>query len=103
MIKLKELLTESKDSKYYDFQIKIPGENSWDNDDIVYYSTGGKLQKHTTSRDDNPLILNYRNVLGMVKAALRKATKDSTITIWDDSGKGKQYSFNKQSIKKIKR
>ena len=60
MIKLKELLTESKDSKYYDFQIKIPGENSWDNDDIVYYSTGGKLQKHTTSRDDNPLVLNVK-------------------------------------------
>ena len=103
MIKLKDLLNENKDSEYYDFQIKIPGENSWDDDDILYYSDRGKYQKHTTSRNGDPLVLRYRNVLGMVKAALRKATKDSTIIIRDDSGKGKEYSFNKQSIKKIKK
>ena len=45
----------------------------------------------------------YKSVPAMVKAALKKATNDSEILILDDSGKGKIYPFNKQSIKKIKK
>ena len=102
MKKFNEFINE-EESKYYDFQIKIEKSDSGTIEAINYIHRNGKLQKISTSRADNPLVLDYRNVPGMVKAALRKAQKDSTITIWDDSGKGKQYSFNKQSIKKIKK
>ena len=101
MKKFTEFINE-EESKYYDFQIKI-GKSDDGTIAPYYIHLNGKLQKISTSRSDNPLVLDYRNVPGMVKAALRKAQKDSTITIWDDSGKGKEYSFNKQSIKKIKK
>jgi len=55
------------------------------------------------TRRGNPASHDYKSVLAMVKAALKKATNDSKILIYDDTGKGKLYPFNKQSIKKIKK
>ena len=35
MIKLKDLLNENKNSEYYDFQIRIPSDNPYD--DMITY------------------------------------------------------------------
>ena len=100
MIKLKDILLEAKDSIYYDFQIRInPSEYLG----ITFIHRDGKAQKHTTSRDDNPLVFNYRNPLAMAKAALKRKTSKSEIVIWDETGKGKSVPFTAQSIKKIKK
>jgi hypothetical protein len=102
MIKLKDLLNENKNSEYYDFQIRIPSDNPYD-DMITYDHMDGKILKLATSSTGNPITHIYKSVPAMVKAALKKATNDSKILIYDDSGKGKIYPFNKQSIKKIKK
>tara|TARA_B100001093_G_C26374120_1_gene820017 strand:- start:34 stop:342 length:309 start_codon:yes stop_codon:yes gene_type:complete len=102
MIKLKDLLNENKNSEYYDFQIRIPYDNPHD-DMITYDYFDGRIRKFATTRVGNPIVHTYKSVPAMVKAALKKATSDSEILIRDDSGKGKIYPFNKQSIKKIKK
>lgn len=102
MIKLKDLLNENKNSEYYNFQIRIPSDNPYD-DKVTYSHFDGRIQKHGMTRRGNPASHDYKSVLAMVKAALKKATNDSEILIYDDTGKGKLYPFNKQSIKKIKK
>ena len=85
-------------SKYYDFQVTInPGEYLG----ATFIHRDGKIQKHTVSRDDNPLVLDYRNVPGLIKAAYRAKNDNTEITIWDETGKGKTYPFDLESIKLI--
>ena len=100
MTKLKRILTEGKNPLYYDFQIIItPGEYMG----TSFHHHNNKIQKHTRSRDDNPLVLNYSNVPGMAKAAYRLKNNKSEITIWDDTGKGKRYPLTTQNLKLIKK
>ena len=75
MINLKNILTEGKNPLYYDFQIRINPRGM--EPDITFLHRDNKMQKHTTSVKDDPLILNYRNIPGLVKAAykLYKAVK----------------------------
>jgi len=98
MIKLKDILTEAKNSIYYDFQIKISQRSG---DDPYFIHRDGMIQKHTTSVDGNPLVFDYRNALTMAKAALKIKTNKSEIVIWDEKGKGKAYPFTVQAIKRI--
>ena len=100
MIKLINILKEVSDPTYYDFQIVInPGEYMG-----AYFShRDGRIQKSTTSVDDNPLILDYRNVPGLIKAAYRAKNDKTSITIWDETGKGKTYPFTIEAIEKIKK
>jgi len=99
MIKLRNILHEVKDLKYYDFQIVLtPGR-----DGTVFYHKDGKIQKNSMSVSENPLIHNYRNVNGMIKSALKLVTPKSKLTIWDDTGMGKSMPATLQNIKLIKR
>ena len=100
MIKLKHIISEGKNPLYYDFQIVIaPHEYQG----TTFLHRDGKIQKSTTSVDDNPLILNYRNIPGMVKAAYKLKNNKSEIVIWNDEGKGKKYPLTTQNLKLIKR
>ena len=101
MIKLKHILTEGKNPLYYDFQIRINPRGIEPN--ITFLHRDNKMQKHTTSVDDNPLILNYRNVPGMVKAAYKLKNSKSEIVIWDDTDKGKTHPLTTKNLKLIKR
>jgi len=102
MIKLIDILKENKNSEYYNFQIRIPSDNPYD-DKVTYDYYDGRIRKFAQTSTGNPIVHTYKSVPAMVKAALKKATNDSEILIYDDSGKGKLYPFNKQSIKKIKK
>ena len=100
MIKLIDVLKEGKNPLYYDFQIVItPHEYQG----ITFLHRDGKMEKHTTSRDGNPLVLNYRNVPGMVKAAYKLKNAKSRILIFDDEDKGKGYPLTTQNLRLIKR
>ena len=100
MIKLQSILNEGKNPLYYDFQIVItPHEYQG----ISFLHRDNKMQKHTISVDDNPLILNYRNVPGMIKAAYKLKNSKSEIVIWDSEGKGKTYPLTTQNLRLIKK
>ena len=100
MIKLINILKEVSDPNYYDFQIKLnPGEYLG----TIFVHKDGRIAKHTVSRDDNPLVLDYRNVLGLIKAAYRAKNDNTEITIWDETGKGKTEPFTIEAIEKIKK
>ena len=100
MINLQSILNEGKNSLYYDFQIVItPHEYQG----ISFLHRDGRIEKHTTSVKDDPLVLNYRNVPGMVKAAYKLKNDKSKITIWDSEGKGKTYPLTTQNLRLIKK
>ena len=100
MIKLQSILNEGKNPLYYDFQIVItPHEYQG----ISFLHRDGRIEKHTTSVKDDPLVLNYRNVPGMVKAAYKLKNSKSEIVIWDDTDKGKTHPLTTQNLKLIKR
>ena len=100
MIKLQSILNEGKNPLYYDFQIVItPHEYQG----TTFLHRNGKMEKHTISRDDNPLVISYRNVPGMVKAAYKLKNDKSKITIWDSEGKGKTYPLTTQNLRLIKK
>ena len=100
MIKLQSILNEGKNPLYYDFQIVItPHEYQG----ISFLHRDGEMEKHTTSVKDDPLVLNYRNVPGMVKAAYKLKNDTSKITIWDSEGKGKTYPLTTQNLRLIKK
>ena len=100
MIKLQSILNEGKNPLYYDFKIVItPHEYQG----ISFLHRDGRMEKHTTSVKDDTLVLNYRNVPGMVKAAYKLKNDKSKITIWDSEGKGKGYPLTTQNLRLIKR
>ena len=100
MIKLQSILNEGKNPLYYDFQIVItPHEYQG----ISFLHRDGRMEKHTTSVKDDPLVLNYRNVPGMVKAAYKLKNDTSKITIWDSEDKGKTYPLTTQNLRLIKK
>ena len=91
---------ERKKNSYYDFQIVItPHEYQ----SISFLHRDGKMEKHTTSVKDDPLVLNYKNVPGLVKAVYKLKNDKSKITIWDDEGKGKTYPLTTQNLRLIKK
>ena len=100
VIKLINILKEINDPNYYDFQIVInPGESMG----TIFIHKDGRTQKHTVSRDDNPLVLDYRNIPGIIKAAYKAKNDKTEIVIWDETGKGKTYPFTIEAIEKIKK
>ena len=93
-------ITEIENPLYYDFQIRITPGGSMG---ITFLHKDGRIQKSTTSHDDNPLAFNYKEVPSMVKAAYKLKNDKSEIVIWDDMGKGKGYPLTPENIKLIKR
>ena len=100
MIKLINILKEVSDPNYYDFQITLNPSESMG---TTFIHRDGRITKHTVSRDDNPLVLDYKNVPGIIKAAFRAKNDNTKITIWDETGKGKTYPFTIEAIEKIKK
>ena len=100
-IKLRNILTEAKDLKYYNFQVLV--DPALYNDGMQFMYLDGKMTKSFRSTNGDPLSRRFTNVSNLIKSATKVINNKSKLTIWDDTGKGKSMPATLQNLRLIKR